>query len=194
MNKRGIDLQPAAQSQLPATGSMLLIVKNKTMKIQKVYKDKIPGFTLLEQIIVLALTTILVLIGFTAVMNFQQLIVRVRDNAAKDRSVYLLHGILEKDFRNSETIDWDGTGLNIENSAGKVRYDFTNLCLIREATESVDTFRFVVSDMTISNVDGNKALLEAISFNLSDQIQSYKMSFLKKYPDYKLWEASEYGN
>jgi Tfp pilus assembly protein PilE len=194
MNKRGRSLRPAAKCKLPATGSMLLIVKNKTMKIQKVYKDKIPGFTLLEQIIVLALTTILVLIGFTAVLNFQQLIVRVRDNAAKDRSVYLLHGILENDFRNSETIGWDGTGLNIENSTGKVRYEFTNLCLIREASETIDTFRFAVSDMAISNVDGTKALVEAISFNLSDQIQSYKMSFLKKYPDYKLWEASEYGN
>ncbi len=164
------------------------------MKNLKIYRNKIPGFTLLEQIIVLALTTILVLIGFTAVLNFQQLIVRVRDNVGKDRSVYLLYTVMENDFRNSETIGRDGSGLNIEKSTGAVRYEFGNVCLIRETTEAIDTFRFVTSDVAISNVSGNKALVEAISFNLSDQVQSYKMSFLKKYPDYKLWEAIEYGN
>jgi len=163
------------------------------MRILKTYRNKLPGFTLLEQIIVLALTTILVLIGFTAVLNFQQLIVKVRDNAGKDRSVYLLHNVLENDIRNSETIGWDG-GLNIGKATGTVRYEFGNVFLIRETTEAIDTFRFVASDVAISGINGNEALVESISFNLSDDIQSYKMSFLKKYPDYKLWEATEYGN
>lgn len=158
-------------------------------------RDSFPGFTLLEQIIVLALTTILVLIGFTAVLNFQQLIVKVRDNAGKDRSVYLLHDVLENDFRNSESIGWDGRRLNIEKATGTtVRYEFGNLCLIRESTEAIDTFRFAASDVAISAINGNDAFVGAISFNISDQIQSYKMSFFKKYPDYKIWEAIEYGN
>jgi Tfp pilus assembly protein PilE len=164
------------------------------MKCPKINRIKLPGFTLLEQIIVLALTTILVLIGFTAVLNFQQLIVKVRDNAGKDRSVYQLHGVLENDFRNSESIGWNGSGLNIEKTTGAVRYEFGNLFLIRETTDAIDTFRFVANDITISGVNGNNALVETISFNLSDQIQIYKMSFLKKYPDYKVWEVTEYGN
>jgi Tfp pilus assembly protein PilE len=159
----------------------------------KIDRFKLPGFTLLEQIIVLALTTILVLIGFTAVLNFQQLIVKVRDNAGKDRSVYLLHIALENDFRNSESIAWDG-GLNIEKTNGNIRYEFGNSFLVRETQEVTDTFRFVTSDMTISGVNGNEALVEAIAFNISDQIQTYKMSFFKEYPDYKVWGASEYGN
>jgi len=156
-------------------------------------RGSLPGFTLLEQIIVLALTTILVLIGFTAVLNFQHLIVKVRDNAGKDRSVYLLHNVLENDLRDSESVDWDGA-LNIEKTTGKVRYKFGNACLVRETPEAVDTFRFVVSDVAIAGVNGNNALVEAVSFNISDQIQSYKMSFIKKYPDYKIWEVVEYGN
>ena len=163
------------------------------MKYLKIYRTKLPGFTLLEQIIVLALTTILVLIGFTAVLNFQQLMMKVRDNAGKDRSVYLLHDVMENDFRNSETIGWDG-GLNIEKTTGTVRYEFGNLCLIRQSTEATDTFRFVANDVAILGVNGNDAMIESISFNLSDQIQSYKMSFIKKYPEYKVWEAREYGN
>ena len=141
----------------------------------------------------LALTTILVLIGFTAVLNFQQLIVKVRDNAGKDRSVYLLHDVIENDFRDSETIGWDGA-LNIKKTTGIVRYEFGNVCLVRETTEAIDTFRFAASDVSISVVNGNKSLVGAFSFNLTDQIQSYKMSFLKTYPEYKLWEAIEYGN
>lgn len=164
------------------------------MKYLKIDRIKFPGFTLLEQIIVLALTTILVLIGFTAVMNFQQLIMKVRENAGKDRTVYLLQDVLENDFRNSESIGWDGRSLNIEKATGIVRYDFENLYLIRETTEAIDTFRFAANDVVISEVNGNDALVETISFNLSDQIQSYKMSFLKKYPDYKVWEVREYGN
>jgi len=163
------------------------------MNCLKPYRNSLPGFTLLEQIIVLALTTILVLIGFTAVLNFQQLMVRVRDNAGKDRSVYLLHDVLENDFRDSETIGWDGN-LNIKKTTGTVRYEFANACLVRETTDAIDTFRFVASDVAISAVNGNKALIEAFSFNITDQIQSYKMSFVKKYPEYKLWEAIEYGN
>ena len=163
------------------------------MNILKPYRSTLPGFTLLEQIIVLALTTILVLIGFTAVLNFHQVIVKVRDNAAKDRSVYLLHNVLENDFRDSETIGWDGS-LNIKKTTGTVRYEFGNVCMVRETTDAIDTFRFVASDFAISVVSGNDALVGGISFNLTDQIQSYKMSFLKKYPDYKLWEAIEYGN
>ena len=163
------------------------------MKLQQIYKNKIPGFTLLEQIIVLALTTILVLIGFTAVLNFQQLIVKVRDNAGKDRSAYLLRTVLENDFRDSETIGWDG-GLTIEKETGKVRYEFGNVCLVRITTQATDTFRFVASDVAISGINGNEALVEAFSFNLSDPVQSYKMSFFKKYPDYKVWEVVEYGN
>jgi len=159
----------------------------------KTFRNKIPGFTLLEQIIVLALTTILVLIGFTAVLNFEHLLVRVRDNAGKDRSVYLFHNVLENDLRDAESVEWDGA-LNIGKTTGKVRYEFGNVCLVRETPEAVDTFRFVVSDVAITGVNGNNSLVEAISFNLSDQIQSYKMSFLKKYPDYKLWEVAEYGN
>jgi Tfp pilus assembly protein PilE len=164
------------------------------MKYLKVDRIKLPGFTLLEQIIVLALTTILVLIGFTAVLNFQQLILKVRDNAGKDRTVYLLHDVIENDFRNSESIGWDGRSLNIEKATGIVRYDFENLYLIRETPDAIDTFMFITKDVAISEVNGNDALVETISFNLSDQIQSYNMSFLKKYPDYKVWEVSEYGN
>ena len=163
------------------------------MKKQLFHRNKLPGFTLLEQIIVLALTTILVLIGFTAVLNFQKLLLRVKDNAAKDRSVYLFHQVLEGDLKASVAARWDG-GLNIEKPTGAVRYEFENLFLIRQSKEAIDTFRFVATDMTVTGVNGNNKLVEAISFNITDQIQTYKMSFIKKYPDYKVWELSEYGN
>jgi len=168
--------------------------KTRQLKYLRTNRNKLPGFTLLEQIIVLALTTILVLIGFTAVLNFRQLILKVQDNAGKDRNVYLLHTVLDNDFRNSDTIGWDGKGLNIAKADGAVRYEFGNLYLIRETKEAIDTFRFVANDITIVGVNGNNALIETISFNLSDQMQSYKMTFLKKYPDYKVWEAKKYGN
>lgn len=185
-------MKAEARSHFPV--AIRSTARNMKMKCQNINKISLPGFTLLEQIIVLALTTILVLIGFTAVLNFQQLIVKVRDNAAKNRSVYLLHDVLENDFRNSESISWDGIRLNIDKVTETVRYEFGNLCLIREATEAIDTFRFAANDVAISGVKGNSALVEAISFNISDQIQSYRMSFSKKYPEYKIWEAMEYGN
>jgi len=163
------------------------------LKKLQLHRNKLPGFTLLEQIIVLALTTILVLIGFTAVLNFQKLLLKVRDNAAKDRNVYLLHEVLESDLRACVSAGWDG-GLNIEKQTGTVRYEFENLFLIRQSKEAIDTFRFVTTDVAVTGVNGNNKLVEAISFNLTDQIQSYKMSFTKKYPDYKVWEMSEYGN
>ena len=163
------------------------------MKYLRLHRNKLPGFTLLEQIIVLALTTILVLIGFTAVLNFQKLLLRVRDNAAKDRSVYLFHQVLEGDLKVSDSAEWDG-GLNIVKPTGTVRYEFENLFLIRQSKEAIDTFRFVTTDVAVTGVNGNNKLVEAISFNLTDQIQTYKMSFTKKYPDYKIWEDTEYGN
>lgn len=160
---------------------------------QKVIYLKLPGFTILEQIIVLALTTILVLIGFTAVLNFQQLIAKVRDNAQKDRSVYLLQLALENDFRDAESIGWD-EGLSLEKTTGTVKYEFENLYLVRQTTEVTDTFHFATSEVTLSKVEGNEALVETIAFNLTDPIQTYKMSFFKEYPDYKIREEMADGN
>jgi type II secretory pathway pseudopilin PulG len=159
----------------------------------KLIKNQLSGFTLLEQIIVLALTTILVLIGFTAILNFQQLMAKVRANAQKDRNVYLLQLALENDFRDAVTIGWED-GLNLEKDSGTVRYEFENTYLIRQATEKTDTFHFVTSDVSVSKVKDNEALVETIAFKVIDPIQSYKMTFFKEYPDYKIREEKEDGN
>lgn len=169
------------------------IQRKITMRNLKIKGFKLPGFTILEQIIVLALTTIIVLIGFTAVLNFKQLIANVRDNAQKDRSVYLLQLALENDFRDAESIGWDD-GLSLEKTTGTVRYEFENSYVIRQTTEVTDTFHLAASEVTLSKVEGNEALVETIAFNLTDQIQTYKMSFFKEYPDYKIREEMEDGN
>jgi prepilin-type N-terminal cleavage/methylation domain-containing protein len=156
-------------------------------------RNRLRGFTLIEQIVVLALTTILVLIGFTAILNFQNLLVKVRENAGKDRVVYLLRNVMENDLRNCELVSWDGR-LNIEEANGTIRYQFDKSFLIRQSAEVTDTFRFATSNVEISGVNGNNDLVESISFNLSDDIEFYKMSFLKKYPEYKIWEFNTFGN
>lgn len=155
--------------------------------------NNLPGFTILEQIVVLALTAILVLIGFTAILNFQRLILKIRDNAGKDRSVYLLNAVLENDFRNSETVGWDES-LNIEKASQLVKYKFGNQYLIRETTEAVDTFRFNTSDLKISGINGKYTLVEAFSFSISTGDQLYKLAFSKEYQDFKIWEVNKYGN
>jgi type II secretory pathway pseudopilin PulG len=159
----------------------------------KLIENQLPGFTLLEQIIVLALTTILVLIGFTAILNFQQLMAKVRANAQKDRSVYLLQLSLENDFRDAVTIGWED-GLNLEKDTVTIRYEFENTYLIRQTIGKTDTFHFVINDVSVSKVKDKEDLVETIAFKLSDPIQSYKMTFFKEYPDYKIWEEKEDGN
>ena len=163
------------------------------MNSQNLHRVKLSGFTLLEQIIVLALTTILVLIGFTSILNFQNLIAKIKEVSAKDRSIYLLHDALENDFRKSELIKWDGV-LIIENAEGGIRYQFESTCLIRQTKIELDTFRFIANDIRVKAINENLKMVESISFNLSDNKQSYKMSLIKKYPEYKIWEYTHYGN
>lgn len=178
---------------LPEAGNKL----KRNISVQrfgwKLIENQLPGFTLLEQIIVLALTTILVLIGFTAILNFQQLMAKVRENAQKDRSVYLLQTALENDFRDAVSIGWED-GLNLKKDTGTVRYEFENTYLVRQTTEHTDTFHFETSELSLSRVKGNENLVETIAFKLSDPTQSYKMTFFKEYPDYKIMEEMEDGN
>jgi|GEM_PF-1862106 len=151
------------------------------------------GFTLMEQLVVMALTAILVLMGFTAILNFHRLVAKVRDNAIKDRNVYFFRDVMESDFRDSEKIGWDGE-LYMKKKETSIRYQFNDSFIIREAQESRDTFRFSPGDIQRQGANGNDSLLESISFNLRDELQSYRMTFFKQYPDYKIWEAQEYGN
>lgn len=156
-------------------------------------KGKIPGFTLIEQILVLALTTILVLIAFTAVMNFQQLITKVRNNAQSDRNIYLFNNVLQNDFREAENIQWDGE-LTIKKPAEGIKYQFEKECILRETEASTDTFRFAANDLMVSAAEENNFLVEELSFNLVSDAESYRMNFIKKYPEYIKWENKKYGN
>lgn len=159
---------------------------------QKVRMDiltkSIKGFTLMEQILVLALTTILVLIGFTAVLNMNRMMDKVRKNASGDRNLYLLQQAMDQDVRNAESVSWDGI-LQCEKTNELISYAFEDSLLLRISEATTDTFSFVTSDLEITAVKDNPHLVEYITFNLSAQHQAYKMSFFKEYPDFKIMEG-----
>jgi prepilin-type N-terminal cleavage/methylation domain-containing protein len=157
------------------------------------YKKKIQGFTLIEQIIVLALSGLVALISFAAFMNFQRLIVKVQASSAIDRSIYHLHSVLENDFRNSSKITWDGQ-LHISKISQTVRYDFGDQYLIRESSESIDTFRFDVKDLSYTGLGGKDLFIESLSFEIIGNDQHYKMEFIKEYPEYIKWGLNNYGH
>lgn len=154
---------------------------------------RVPGFTLVEQILIMALTTILILIGFTAVMNFQQLITKVRNNAQSDRDIYLFTNVLQNDFTRSENILWDGE-LKIKKPEEVIKYQFGKEYILRETEALTDTFKFYANDLSVVESEVNSGLVEELSFNLVSNAESYRKNFIKKYPEYIKWEYKEYGN
>jgi prepilin-type N-terminal cleavage/methylation domain-containing protein len=156
-------------------------------------RNSLQGFTLIEQIIVLALTAFVALISFTVILNFQQLLGKIQANSQIDRSLYHLHFALDNDFRNSTRVAWDG-GLNVSKLSQAVRYDFEKQYIIRETKESIDTFRFAASDLKYAGVSGNDSIIEAFSFRISIGDQHYNLEFIKAYPENIIWELNNYGN
>lgn len=157
------------------------------------FRKNLEGFTLMEQILVLALTTILVLIGFTAVLNINRLMGKVRENAAIDRSIYLLNQVIDNDIRNAETLNWDGA-LRCKKNIGPVSYAFEDSCLLRISEEATDSFQFVTSGLEIKTYKDNPHLVEQITFILSSPNQEFRMSFFKPYPEFKIMEEINHGN
>lgn len=155
--------------------------------------NRLNGFTLMEQIVVLALTSLLTLIGYTAIMNFQQLTRKIRNNAEQDRTIYLLSTTLENDFKNSESVNWN-EGLEFHGLSEPVGYTFEKQSVLRKSSASVDTFRLVISDIAWTKLSAQSDLINAFSFVINSESEAYRFSFFKEYPEYKLWEINEYGN
>jgi prepilin-type N-terminal cleavage/methylation domain-containing protein len=155
----------------------------------KSYRSKVQGFTLLEQIVVLALTSFVALIGFTALMNFQRLILRIQKNASADREVYQLNTALNNDFRNSLKVSWDGS-LSISKPSQEIKYEFSGKYIIRETKEVLDSFRLSAIDINVSGLNRDESLVKSFSFIVKNGDQKYLLKFIKEYTENELWELN----
>jgi prepilin-type N-terminal cleavage/methylation domain-containing protein len=155
----------------------------------KLCRDKVQGFTLLEQIVVLALTSFVALIGFIALMNFQRLILLIQRNASEDREVYQLNTALNNDFRNSLKIIWDGS-LTICKPSQEIRYEFNGNYIIRETKEVLDSFRLYAIDINVTGLKTDESIVKYFSFTVKNGDQRFQLKFLKEYTESELWELN----
>jgi len=154
---------------------------------------RLKGFTLMEQIIAIALTSLLLLIGFTAVMNFNRLFRQIRLNANKDRSVLFLETQLTNDWHASNEIRWDDQ-LTLKKAFSTITYQFEPEYIVRSYDMQSDTFRLSSRELNIKEVTGTKGLVRTLSFQVPTTNEQYTIQLTKEYPQFKQWEARGYGD
>ena len=162
--------------------------------VSQVYiHKKLKGFTLMEQLIAIALTSLLLLIGFTAVMNFNRLFRQIRLNAGEDRNVLLLETQLTNDWRMSNEVWWDDQ-LTLKKAFSTVTYQFGPEYIVRSYDMQSDTFRLGSRELNIGEVTGTKGLVRTLSFQMPTTNEQYTIQLTKDYPQFKQWEARGYGD
>jgi len=147
----------------------------------------------MEQIIAIALTSLLLLIGFTAVMNFNRLFRQIRLNASEDRNVLLLETQLTNDWHASNEAWWDDQ-LTLKKAFSTIIYQFEPKYIVRRYGAHVDTFRLSSRELNIGEVTGTKGLVHNLSFQIPTTNEQYTIQLTKEYPQFKQWEARGYGD
>ncbi|GET22015.1 hypothetical protein JCM18694_22610 [Prolixibacter denitrificans] len=147
----------------------------------------------MEQLIAIALTSLLLLIGFTAVMNFNRLFRGIRLNASEDRSVLLLETQLTNDWHTSNEIRWDDQ-LTLKKAFSTITYQFEPKYIVRSYDAHVDTFRLSNRELNIKEVTGIRGLVRTLSFQIPTTNEHYTIQLTKDYPQFKQWEARGYGD
>ncbi|WP_169737685.1 pilus assembly FimT family protein [Prolixibacter bellariivorans] len=167
--------------------------KNGDSVVQEYIHKKLKGFTLMEQLIAIALTSLLLLIGFTAVMNFNRLFRQIRLNAGEDRSVLLLETQLANDWQACNEARWDEQ-LTLKKAFSTITYQFEPEYIVRSYDMQSDTFRLSSRELNINEVSGTKGLVRTLSFQVPTTNEQYTIQLTKEYPQFKQWEARGYGD
>ena len=149
-------------------------------------QNKISAFTLIELIIVMALTALTFFAGYIAFNSSNIRIKRFKQNASKTEEVTQLNFLIYKDFEESSAVTLtDSKRLSIFKSHN-VNYFFKDDQTIRESNNRSDTFYVSVLQLKAEPVILNSPFIKRLDITLNADFNKQCLTFEKSYTAYFL--------
>jgi|GEM_PF-2525997 len=129
-------------------------------------KLKIPAFTILEMMIGMLISSIVIVMVYTALMIFNSQWQGYQLKSNKRSEFLLFNKVIEKDFLNADAISDSAENwvLNIYfGPKNRIQYRFEDAFILRTAWEKSDTFYLKASIKIIRYQDDNIKLVRSVS-------------------------------
>ncbi len=127
---------------------------------------KVPGFTLTEMLIVLAISTIVVGLAFTIITLFSKNVRLIQNNYQSTTNTHLFNQQLALDFNRYPTINYNNLEeeLVFKSPLDSVRYKFLEECVLRDLDTLIKTtyqkqFFFSGEKVSLGKIDAIKLIV-----------------------------------
>ena len=157
-------------------------VANMAHKIfQKKLLKPVSGFTLLEAIIALTLTSLLTLLVFAGIRFYHNLFVKIQRTGEVQTAINQLQTVLRNDTEKSKELFFDEF-LYCSNEDGTINYMFLENAIVRNSDISSDTFRINYRQPEFVYSERLENMITGITIPCYNEELVFMVSVIKKYP------------
>jgi prepilin-type N-terminal cleavage/methylation domain-containing protein len=145
--------------------------------------NRIKAFTLLELVVVMAITSFIVVAGYFAYSSSQKRLAVFRSLSENKTDLTELGFLLKKDFEECESVSLSSprkVALKQYNSADII-YAFEEDAVFRSTDQQRDTFLIPVKNVVAKNLEINPFYLESLSIFLKSSTNDVSLSCQKNY-------------
>ena len=150
-------------------------------RFQKKFLKRISGFTLLEAIIALTLTSLLTLLVFAGIRFYHNLFVKIRHTGEVQTAINQLQTVLRNDTEKSKELFFDEF-LYCNNEYGTINYMFLENAIVRNTEISSDTFRINYRQPEFVYSERLENMITGITIPCYNEELVFMVSAIKKYP------------
>lgn len=172
----------------------LLSMINKFRKHRNHLTRRLPGFTILEIMVALVITTVVAAMATWAFSNIQKYVNSYRKNEAQNLDFARFITFFNFDIRQSESIVYVNDELVFTFASGEeTGYLFFDDCIVRSEQRLDDTLFIETTSFGVTPLDVAPDLIEEIDVTLKMGKTNYPMTFTKYYSRQQLFSLT-YGH
>jgi len=142
---------------------------------------KLRGYTIIEIVVVLLLTSILTLAVFRIVVNINKLMTVHFNSISSVQEISNLHSLLYNDFLNCISIHKESNSFKCKYDTATINYFYDKNYIIRQT----DTFNIVHKNFTLTTIE-NTNLVESLKIDFEEKNVSFQ--FFKNYSNKTLFQ------
>jgi prepilin-type N-terminal cleavage/methylation domain-containing protein len=142
---------------------------------------RLRGFTLLEAIIVMLISSLLVLFALAGIRYYSVLFVNIQDRSEVQTDIRMLQNALNDDVRQNEKIEYDEDLIFISYTEN-VRYQFDDNRIVRIQELISDTFKLKYQEPAIKFSKRVPGLVEEVTIRCVNEDEMFPVNVTKQYP------------
>lgn len=142
----------------------------------------IKGFTILEAIIAMMLTSMLAVLVISGIGFYQKMFGVVVESGEKQREIDLFYQSFKTDLSKSRVVNYEGEIIMNFDDGTSVFYQFHENMIVKSSVVTVDTFFISSSLGEIRMLNNSEELTEFVEIQCLNGNLVFPLSFLKTYP------------